>query len=67
MIQATNELILGIELNEAYAQLTYYHQSVKEPVTVGAPDASEQLQFPMALRRDASGNWDFWDLSLIHI
>ena len=61
MIQATNELILGIELNEAYAQLTYYHQSVKEPVTVGAPDASEQLQFPMALRRDASGNWDFWD------
>ena len=38
MIQATNELILGVELNDAYAQITYYHQSVREPVTVGAPE-----------------------------
>ena len=29
MIQASNELILGIELNEEYAQLTYFHPSVK--------------------------------------
>ena len=33
MIQATNELILGIELNERFAQLTYFHQSVKDPVS----------------------------------
>ena len=31
MIQASNELILGIELNEEYAQLTYFHPSVKGP------------------------------------
>lgn len=34
MIHATNELILGIELREDYAQLSYYHQSVKEPLTL---------------------------------
>ena len=40
MIQASNELILGIELNEEYAQLTYFHPSVKEPLTLSfEPDA----------------------------
>ena len=61
MIQATNELILGIELREAYAQLTYYHQSVREPVTTGLPDDPDQILIPMALRLDASGNWHFWN------
>ncbi len=61
MIQATNELILGIELNEDYAQMTYYHQSVKEPVTFGASSEPEQILLPVALRRDARGVWHFWD------
>jgi hypothetical protein len=62
MIQATNELILGVELNENFAQLTYYHQSVREPVTVGRAAAGpEPLLIPMALRRDAKGNWKIWD------
>ena len=60
MIQATNELILGVELNDAYAQITYYHQSVREPVTVGAPEDAQELQFPMGLRRDSGGSWHFW-------
>ena len=61
MIQATNELILGIELNERFSQLTYYHQSVKEPVTLGLTSQPEQLMLPMALRRDAQGQWLLWD------
>ena len=34
MIQATNELILGIDLQEEYTQVTYYHKSVREPLTL---------------------------------
>ncbi|MDY3249344.1 MAG: DUF5716 family protein [Candidatus Choladocola sp.] len=60
MVQATNELILGIDLNEQYAQLTYYHQSVREPLTVGLPSDPEQIQFPMAMRQDSQGQWKFW-------
>lgn len=61
MIQATNELILGIELNEAYAQMTYYHQTVREPVTLGLNSDTEQLLIPMALRQCANGQWQIWD------
>ena len=61
MIHATNELILGIELNEAYAQMTYYHQSVKEPMTLGSPSGTDQFQIPMALRQRADGRWMLWD------
>ena len=53
MIQATNELILGIELNAQNAQVTYYHQSVREPVTID--------QLPMAVRLDADEQWHFWN------
>lgn len=59
MIQATNELLLGIELNEEYAQITYYHQSVKEPLTLGGASGLDQV--PMALRQRADGRWMFWD------
>lgn len=61
MIQATNELILGIELNEDYSQLTYFHQSVKEPVTQGASQEPDQFLLPMGVRRDSRGIWHFWD------
>ncbi len=61
MVQATNELILGIDLNERYAQITYYHQSVREPLTLGGQANPEQFQLPMGLRQDAEGDWKFWD------
>lgn len=61
MIQATNELILGIELNTAYSQLTYFHQSVKKPVTWGAGQEPEQFLMPMGVRQDSRGIWHFWD------
>ena len=61
MIQATNELLLGIELNEQYAQITYYHQSVKEPLTLDGTFGSDQFQIPMALRQLSDGRWKLWD------
>lgn len=61
MIQASNELILGIELNENYAQLTYFHASVKEPLTVSAVPGEEQYLLPMAMRQNADGSWELWD------
>ena len=61
MIQATNELILGIEMNAQYAQVTYYHQSVREPLTLETGEGPARDQLPMALRQDADGQWHFWD------
>ena len=61
MIQATNELILGIDLNEQYTQLTYYHQSVREPMTLGTQADPEQYRLPTGLRQDASGKWHLSD------
>ncbi|MCC8136588.1 MAG: DUF5716 family protein [Clostridiales bacterium] len=43
MIQAKDELILGIDLNPNYAQVTYWHQSVREPETLGVRDGTQQL------------------------
>ncbi len=61
MTQATNELVLGIELNEQYAQITYYHQSVKEPMTLGASADAEHALLPMGMRQDSRGRWQLWD------
>lgn len=61
MIHASNELILGIELREEYAQITYYHQSVKEPLTLAGVQGTDQYQLPMALRQGADGRWQLWD------
>jgi len=61
MVQAANELILGIDLNPAYAQVTYWHQSVKEPMTLGI---EEHTQLPNGLRQDENGFWSLWDASL---
>lgn len=61
MIQATNELILGFDLNESYAQLTYFHQSVKEPLTLDGAFGEEQFLIPMALRQDEAGKWHIWN------
>lgn len=61
MIHESKELILGIELSEGYAQMTYYHQSVKEPLTLAGVQGTDQYQIPMALRQCADGSWQFWD------
>ena len=61
MIQETNELMLGIELNEQYAQITYYHQSVREPMTLGASSNSDHALLPMGMRPDSHGRWHLWD------
>ncbi|MCD8362781.1 MAG: DUF5716 family protein [Lachnospiraceae bacterium] len=58
MIQATNELIVGIDLNPEYAQVTYWHQSVKEPLTLGM---EEHTQLAAGLRQDENGFWSLWD------
>ncbi|MCD8023422.1 MAG: DUF5716 family protein [Lachnospiraceae bacterium] len=58
MIQATNELVLGIDLNPDYAQVTYWHQSVREPLTLTVQD---NMQLPTGLRQDANGIWSLWD------
>ncbi|MCD7885828.1 MAG: DUF5716 family protein [Lachnospiraceae bacterium] len=59
MIQATNELILGIDLNPDYTQVTYYHQSVREPMTLGEDERSQLI--PAGMCQDANGIWFLWD------
>ena len=61
MIQASNDLILGIELNEEYAQLTYFHPSVKEPLTLSFETDAENYLLPVAMRKAAGGKWELWD------
>ena len=61
MIQASNELILGIELNEEYAQLTYFHPSVKEPLTLSFEPDAENYLLPVAMRKATGGKWELWD------
>lgn len=61
MIQSSNELILGIDLRSEHAQVTYYHQAVKEPMTLHAAPGEEQPFLPMGLRLDREGNWHLWD------
>ncbi|MCD7817432.1 MAG: DUF5716 family protein [Lachnospiraceae bacterium] len=59
MVHATNELILGIDLNSDYAQVTYWHQSTREPMTLGSDDNTQRT--PTGLRQDESGRWSLWD------
>ena len=47
MIQEKNDLILGLQLCEQYAQLTYYNNSMKEPVTVSISGEEESYLIPM--------------------
>ncbi len=61
MAQGSSDLILGIELNEGHAQLTYFHPSVKEPLTLSRVPGAEDYMLPMKLRMDAGGKWLLWD------
>lgn len=40
-------MILGLQLDASYAQLTYYSSAMKEPVTVSADGESESYLIPM--------------------
>lgn len=40
-------MILGLQFDEAYAQLTYYNSSMKEPVTASADGESDSYLIPM--------------------
>ncbi|MDO4297804.1 MAG: DUF5716 family protein [Lachnospiraceae bacterium] len=59
MVQAANDLILGIDFHSEHAQLTYYHSAIREPVTMGLVPGKQLL--PTALRMDAEGEWHFWE------
>ena len=47
MIQEKNDLILGLQLCEWYAQLTYYNNSMKEPVTASINGEEESYLIPI--------------------
>lgn len=50
MIQERNDLLLGLQLCEKYAQLTYYNNTMKEPVTA-SPGGDEN--FPVEMPDEA--------------
>lgn len=52
-------MILGIDLNPDYTQVTYYHQSVREPMTLGGDERSQLM--PAGMRQDENGIWSLWD------
>lgn len=58
MIQEKNDLILGLQLDAACAQLTYYNSSMKEPVTVSADGESETYLIPMEQANSPQGSMD---------
>lgn len=51
-------MILGIDLNLEYTQVTYWHQSVKEPMTLGL---EEHTLLAPGLRQDENEFWSLWD------
>ncbi|MCC8051753.1 MAG: DUF5716 family protein [Clostridiales bacterium] len=54
MIQAKDELILGIDLNAEYTQVTYWHQSVREPETLGILDGAGQMPAGLGQTEDGT-------------
>ena len=59
MAQLSNELIIGIDLSDEYAQLTYYHQSVREPVTLSDPADPQHMFLDAKTFRDPDGSYHF--------
>lgn len=47
MIQEKNDCILGLQLCETYAQLTYYNSTMKEPVTASVDEKNESYLIPV--------------------
>lgn len=48
MIQEKHDLFLGLQLCEAYAQLTYYNTTMKEPVTASSGQGGDTYLIPVA-------------------
>ena len=48
MILEKNELLLGLQLGREWGQITYYNNTMKEPVTAGSDRGSENYLIPMA-------------------
>lgn len=47
MIEEKRDLVLGLQLCEAYAQLTYYNTTMKEPATVSIDGESDSYLLPV--------------------
>ena len=47
MILEKNELLLGLQLGREWGQITYYNNTMKEPVTAGSDRGSENYLIPM--------------------
>lgn len=47
MIEEKRDLVLGLQLCESYAQLTYYNNTMKEPATVSIDGESESYLLPV--------------------
>ena len=55
-------IILGIDLNDRYAMVSYYQLNMKEPETVSTVAGSENFQIPTILaRRKHLGQWFYGD------
>lgn len=51
---------LGIEINDKYTMLSYYHTEMKEPETISTVMGSEAYQIPTYLsKRNGMGQWYF--------
>ncbi len=55
MTEKTKELVIGIDLNADYGQITYWFPSVDDPVTLSAQ--GDTLQLSGTLRQESDGNW----------
>ena len=47
MIEEKRDLILGLQLCESYVQLTYYNNTMKDPVTLSIDQGGENYLFPV--------------------
>ena len=52
MIEERRDLILGLQLYESYAQLTYYNNGMKEPATLSVDGESETYLIPVKQGED---------------
>ena len=53
-----NLCYVGIDLNNSYAMVSYYHPDMKEPETVSMVAGSENYHIPALLaRRQSTGIW----------
>ena len=55
-------IILGVDLNDRYAMVSYYQLNMKEPETVSTIAGSENYQIPTLLaKRKHLGQWFYGD------